>query len=433
MNGRRFVAVSLFLLAVTVLTPFAATADTVEDTQPPQLLGLSIEPDEVDTTASDQKVTFTAHVSDDLAGTDSVGIGLTSPSETQVIVEGLNFVSGTATDAIYSGTLTIPRFAETGAWRVTNVYLHDSARNGDVLHTAELEALGLPSTVLVNPAPAVIAIQPASGPASGGTEVEITGTGLGSATTVSFGTAPSTFTVDSATSITAIAPPGLGAVDVVVTTPNGTSVTSAATQFTYEPNAMDVRVELSSSPNPSVVNQKITFVTKVSPLTEGAPAPEGTVSFVEGTTTLAVAPLNAEGVAKVNLNSLPVGQHSIAARYGGDANFRPRESTPVVQVVGKATTQLALESSRNPARYNAQATLRANITTAQPGQLSPTGTVTFLQNGASVATIPLEGKKFATYSLKGTLPGVYQFQAIFSGDGDYEASESASLTQMITP
>ena len=77
-------------------------------------------------------------------------------------------------------------------------------------------------------------INPTSGPAAGGTTVTITGIGFNGATAVAFGgTAAASFTVSSATQITAVSPAGTGTVDVTVTTPNGTSTTSAADQFTY--------------------------------------------------------------------------------------------------------------------------------------------------------------------------------------------------------
>ncbi len=80
--------------------------------------------------------------------------------------------------------------------------------------------------------------QPASGPAAGGTQVTITGSSFGGATAVDFGsTAATDVTVNSAgTEITAVSPAGSGTVDVTVTTPAGTSRTSAADQFTYETN-----------------------------------------------------------------------------------------------------------------------------------------------------------------------------------------------------
>ena len=81
----------------------------------------------------------------------------------------------------------------------------------------------------------VTGVSPAAGPALGGTLVTITGINLGGATAVKFGaTAATLFTVSSSTSIRAVAPAGaVGTVDVTVTTPAGTSATSAADRYTY--------------------------------------------------------------------------------------------------------------------------------------------------------------------------------------------------------
>lgn len=82
--------------------------------------------------------------------------------------------------------------------------------------------------------PVLASIAPASGPASGGTSVTLTGSELTDATGVRFGATPArNFTVNSATSITATAPAGSGVVDVTVTTPSGTTATTAATRFTF--------------------------------------------------------------------------------------------------------------------------------------------------------------------------------------------------------
>jgi hypothetical protein len=65
--------------------------------------------------------------------------------------------------------------------------------------------------------------------------VTITGTELNTTTAVKFGDADATsFTINSDTSITAIAPAGaIGTVDITVTTVGGTSTTSVDDQFTY--------------------------------------------------------------------------------------------------------------------------------------------------------------------------------------------------------
>jgi IPT/TIG domain len=83
--------------------------------------------------------------------------------------------------------------------------------------------------------PAVSAVSPRTGSTAGGATVTITGQNFSTATGVRFGTtAAQSFKVDSATSITAVSPPGqAGPVDVTVTTLGGTSPTGAADAFTY--------------------------------------------------------------------------------------------------------------------------------------------------------------------------------------------------------
>jgi len=84
--------------------------------------------------------------------------------------------------------------------------------------------------------PAVTNVSPNTGPTSGGTSVTITGTNFSGATAVRFGSnAAGSFTVNSATQITATSPAGSGTVDVTVTNENGTSATSSGDRFTYVP------------------------------------------------------------------------------------------------------------------------------------------------------------------------------------------------------
>ena len=86
----------------------------------------------------------------------------------------------------------------------------------------------------ITPPPTVTQLNPTAGPTAGGTSVTITGTNLAGATAVEFGTTSATITADTATSITATAPAHTAAtVDVTVTTPGGTSATSATDQYTY--------------------------------------------------------------------------------------------------------------------------------------------------------------------------------------------------------
>jgi hypothetical protein len=92
------------------------------------------------------------------------------------------------------------------------------------------------SYVPVGPPPTVKKVSPKRGSAAGGTSVTITGTGFTAVTAVKFGsTKAAGFTVNSATSISAVSPAGTtGLVEVTVTTPNGTSGISSKDRFTFK-------------------------------------------------------------------------------------------------------------------------------------------------------------------------------------------------------
>ena len=92
-----------------------------------------------------------------------------------------------------------------------------------------------PSALLPKPAaPTVSQISPTSGPTAGGTRVTISGSNLGGATSVRFGTTRATLVSNTANLIVANSPAHTaGMVNVTVTTPGGTSAVVIADRFTY--------------------------------------------------------------------------------------------------------------------------------------------------------------------------------------------------------
>jgi hypothetical protein len=83
--------------------------------------------------------------------------------------------------------------------------------------------------------PVISSISPAEGVTTGGYQVLISGMNLTGTSEVTFGGEPATtFTTIGSTAIVAVVPPGsAGAVDVLVTTAQGTSVAGPASTFTY--------------------------------------------------------------------------------------------------------------------------------------------------------------------------------------------------------
>lgn len=100
--------------------------------------------------------------------------------------------------------------------------------------------------------PTVTFISPSTGPATGNTIVTITGTGFtSSGMTVKFGTVAAVFTYIDTTTIVAVAPAqSAGTVDVIVTTPGGTSPNTAADNYTYTGTSVPVVTSVSPASGP---------------------------------------------------------------------------------------------------------------------------------------------------------------------------------------
>ncbi|WP_160861951.1 putative Ig domain-containing protein [Shinella kummerowiae] len=121
--------------------------------------------------------------------------------------------------------------ANAGATDTITLYTCPSYGGGSTCPATKSVAI----SVNLNVPLSVTGISPASGPASGGTVVTITGANLSEATGVTFGgVAASAYTIDSGTQITATAPAGTaGAVSVLVTAPVGRTAIGTGNQFTY--------------------------------------------------------------------------------------------------------------------------------------------------------------------------------------------------------
>jgi hypothetical protein len=396
------------------------------DTEPPQLHSLEIEPTEIDTSTSKQPVFVTMAISDNPSGFKDGQVIFAFPGGKQVFGSEFKLISGTEKEGTYRVLVTFPQGSEPGEWNLLLVRLDDQAGNEVKIPREELEAAGLPHTVFVTAAsPAVTGVEPSSGPEAGGTEVLISGSAFSGAKEVRFGSTPaSEFSVKSPTLIRAVAPPGIGVVDVSVTTPSGTGEASPADRFTYSP-----QVTLSSASNPSVHGQKVTFTAKVIPAFGGSPTPLGTVAFVEGSTTLGVANLS-KGTATLNTTALGAGKHPVTAVYSGDAHYGFGESPAITQNVEKASTQLLLASSLNPAAYGSNATLKATVNAIAPGAGTPAGTVTFREGETVIDTVQLNGHS-ASLSLKALTPGEHAISASYSGDPNNQPSAGEPLVQTI--
>jgi hypothetical protein len=212
---------------------------------------------------------------------------------TSVVISGVNFTGATA---VVFGTNPAAAFIVVSDTQITATAPAGSGGVGVRVTTPEGTSAAVTFTYAAAPTPTVTGLAPTSGVPTGGTTVVITGTNFSNATAVHFGAnAASSFTVNSATQITAVSPAGAGTVNVRVTNPDGQSAILAANQFTY------------ASLTPTVTN-----------LSPNTGDPEGGTSVVVtgtnftgatavnfGTTVLSPLALTAPTVTGVNPNSGP--------------------------------------------------------------------------------------------------------------------------------
>ncbi len=198
--------------------------------------------------------------------------------------------------------------------------------------------------------------------------------------------------------------------------------TSAPVIETVNPSVTVTTV--SPNINPSTLSQTVVFTAVVVPSAGGAVT--GAVTFLDGATSLGTATVSSN-IAQLSLSSLSVGSHSITAKYSGDGNFTASTSGAVTQTVNQAATTTAVASNLNPATLGQAVVFTATLQSAGG---TPTGTVTFLDGTASLGAATVSSNA-AQLSLSTLSPGSHSITAKYSGDANFTASTSASLSQTI--
>lgn len=123
---------------------------------------------------------------------------------------------------------------------------------------------------------------------------------------------------------------GLNSTNYVVAFVNGAlTVTKATPGQNGTPD-----VTLTSTPDPAVPGQPVTFTATV------PPEVTGTITFMDGSTVLGTA-TTVGGVATLT-TTLSSGTHSVTAVYGGSANYNPATSAVATVVVGQAALDFTL-------------------------------------------------------------------------------------------
>jgi hypothetical protein len=108
-----------------------------------------------------------------------------------------------------------------------------------------------------------------------------------------------------------------------------TSTSAAANQVV---NKANTSTTLTTSPNPSLLNEAVTLTVNVVATPPGGGTPTGTVEFRSNGVPIGTVSLN-NGVASLVVSNLQLGTSLLTAAYNGDANYNASVSNGINQVV----------------------------------------------------------------------------------------------------
>lgn len=256
-----------------------------------------------------------------------------------------------------------------------------------------------------------------------------TGTVTGYYGSVVLGTAPLNNGV--ASFATTVLPAGTPTITVVYG--GDTNFTGSTGLATHTVNTATTTITtLTSSVNPSVYDQSVTFSTRVS---STAGIPTGTVSFYDGTVQLGIGTLDSSGNAALTISSLSIGTHPIIVRYAGAGNFTASASSTLNQVVNRANTTTTLNATSTTTVYGESINFIANVSPISPGAGTPTGTVTFKNGSVTLGTVPLSNGGIAYFSTS-SLPASstpYSLTATYNANTQFNASTSSAYSLNVIP
>ena len=190
-------------------------------------------------------------------------------------------------------------------------------------------------------------------------------------------------------------------------------------------NGYPTTTTFTSSQNPSIYGQLVTFTAKVT--TSGPSALTGKVNFTWGKS-IGWASVDTSGVATLRRTDISAGSYPLTAVYWGDTNNAQSTSAVVNQVIHATTSAATLVASPNPSTLGQAVTFTAKITSPT---FTPTGSVTFTAGTTILGTAKLSSGKgiFTTTSLP---VGSTAVTVTYPGNASV-AKSSASVTDVVNP
>jgi hypothetical protein len=125
-----------------------------------------------------------------------------------------------------------------------------------------------------------------------------------------------------------------------------------------------------------------------------------------------------------SLKTLPVN-----ARFAGDGYYEPTEMAPAA-VTQSLSTTMSLQASPNPVTFGERLALKATVAAHAPATTTPTGTVTFFDNGNQIGEPQKLSGGSAGLTVSSLPPGGHTLTANYSGDGNFPPNSAGTSSEV---
>lgn len=207
---------------------------------------------------------------------------------------------------------------------------------------------------------------------------------------------------------------------------SGVELPSTSNAVTMQVFPVPALVSISASPPATVYGAGVTITVNATAASDSLALPTGKVTIQDNGAALATIPLNASGQASVASLTLSGGNHTLEAKYSGDANYSSTVATTSL-TVQPASVQLKLSCAPNPAASDEALSCVSQVTDPRA-----TGSVAFDDGSNPLGSAAVLAGQ-AVLKVGPLAPGTHAVQASYSGDSNFTASQSPALTQAVTP
>ena len=210
---------------------------------------------------------------------------------------------------------------------------------------------------------------------------------------------------------------------------NAADATSTSAGVSISVGVDTTKTVLAVAPAAPVVGQTVILKATVAAAAPGVGTPTGSVRFYDEGTTIGVVALTGT-TASLPMTYGSPGSHSFTAVYTGDANDSGSSTaTASTLMVNPDTTRTTLAVTTATPVVGQTVTLKATVSVVGGGVGTPTGLVTFYDEGTSIGAVALTGTT-ASLPMTYASPGSHLFTAIYSGDANDNGSSTATASSV---